>query len=141
MPAAIAGKTATVLADPDLPHTYTGHARRWIPTTALAWLAGLGVFLGFAVPLWQPRQSTALIIGIGVSGGLLMAATTALLTGAALRRLLDRTDPRRGQERQRRQGDDIAPTPAVPGRTALPDRNREQARNSALSATRPVGLD
>jgi hypothetical protein len=72
---------------------HVGHARRWILTTALAWLAGLGVFLGFAMPLWQPGQSTALIIGIGVAGGLLMAATTALLTGAALRRLLGCTDP------------------------------------------------
>ena len=72
---------------------HVGHARRWILTTALAWLAGLGVFLGFAMPLWQPGQPTALIIGIGLAGGLLMAATTALLTGAALRRLLGRTDP------------------------------------------------
>ena len=72
---------------------HVGHARRWIPTTALAWLAGLGVFLVFAMPLWQPGQPTALIIGIGVAGGLLMAATTALITGAALRRLLSRTDP------------------------------------------------
>ena len=71
---------------------HVGHARRWILTTALAWLAGLGVFLGFAMPLWQPGQSTALIIGIGVAGGLLMAGTTALFTGAALRRLLSRTD-------------------------------------------------
>ena len=69
------------------------HARRWILTTALAWLAGLAVFLGFAMPLWQPGQPAALIIGIGVAGGLLMAAVTTLLTGSALRRLLDRTDP------------------------------------------------
>jgi hypothetical protein len=72
---------------------HVGHARRWILTTALAWLAGLGMFLGFAMPLWQPGQPTALIIGIGLAGGLLMAATTALLTGVALRRLLGRTDP------------------------------------------------
>jgi hypothetical protein len=45
------------------------------------------------MPLWQPGQATALIIGVGVAGGLLMAATTALLTGVALRRLLGRTDP------------------------------------------------
>jgi hypothetical protein len=73
---------------------HVGHTRRWILTTALAWLAGLGVFLAFAMPLWQPGQPAALIIGIGVAGGLLMAATTALLTGAALRRLLGRADPR-----------------------------------------------
>jgi hypothetical protein len=46
------------------------------------------------MPLWQPGQPAALIISIGVAGGLLMAATTALLTGAALRRLLGRVDPR-----------------------------------------------
>ena len=72
---------------------HVDHAGRWILTTALAWLAGLAVFLGFAMPLWHTGQPTALIIGIGVAGGLLMATTTALLTGAALRRLLSRTDP------------------------------------------------
>jgi hypothetical protein len=60
----------------------------WIGTTALAWLIGLGVFLGFAMPLWQPGQPLALTIVIGVGGGLLMAATTSLITGGALRRLL-----------------------------------------------------
>jgi hypothetical protein len=45
--------------------------------------------------LWRPGQPPALIIGIGVAGGLLMAATTALLTGAALRRLLSRDDASR----------------------------------------------
>jgi hypothetical protein len=63
-------------------------ALRWIGTTALAWLVGLGVFLGFAMPLWQPGQPLALTIVIGVGGGLLMAATTSLITGVALRRLL-----------------------------------------------------
>jgi hypothetical protein len=63
-------------------------AHRWVGTTALAWLVGLGVFLGFAMPLWQPGQPVSLIIVIGIGGGLLMAATTALITGLALRRLL-----------------------------------------------------
>lgn len=66
------------------------HARRWIVTTALAWLAGLAVFLAFAMPLWQPGQPAALVLGIGAVGGLLMAATTAWCTGIALRRLLVR---------------------------------------------------
>jgi hypothetical protein len=70
-----------------LRHHVTG-ALGWIGTTALAWLGGLGVFLGFAMPLWQPGQPLALTIVIGVGGGLLMAATTSLLTGLALRRLL-----------------------------------------------------
>jgi hypothetical protein len=67
---------------------------RWITTTALAWTAGLGVFLGFATPLWQPGQSVPVTIAIGAAGGLLMAAVTAAITGDALRRLLD-TDRQR----------------------------------------------
>jgi hypothetical protein len=63
-------------------------AARWIATTALAWTAGLAVFLGFTMPLWHPGQSIAVTTAIGVAGGLLMAATTSALTGEALRRLL-----------------------------------------------------
>lgn len=63
-------------------------ALRWIGTTAVAWLVGLGVFLGFAMPLWQPGQPLVLTIVIGVGGGLLMAATSSLITGVTLRRLL-----------------------------------------------------
>jgi hypothetical protein len=48
----------------------------------------LGVFLGFAMPLWQPGQPLALVVAIGVVGGLLMAAATSVITGFALRRLL-----------------------------------------------------
>jgi hypothetical protein len=46
------------------------------------------VFLGFAMPLWHPGQPAPLVVAIGAAGGLLMAATTALITGLALRRLL-----------------------------------------------------
>lgn len=63
-------------------------AGRWIATTALAWLVGLAVFLGFSMPLWQPGQPLALVVGIGIVGGLLMAATTSLISGTALRWLL-----------------------------------------------------
>lgn len=63
---------------------------RWIATTALAWAAGLAVFLGFTMPLWHPGQSTVTIAAIGIAGGLLMAATTSAVTGEALRRLLAR---------------------------------------------------
>jgi hypothetical protein len=49
---------------------------------------GLGVFLGFAMPLWQPGQPLVLTIVIGVGGGLLMAATGSLITGVTLRRVL-----------------------------------------------------
>jgi len=60
---------------------------RWIFTTAGAWLLGLAVFLGVTMPLWQPGQNLALTVLIGVFGGLLMAATTSAVTGAALRHL------------------------------------------------------
>jgi hypothetical protein len=65
-------------------------ARRWIAVTAGAWLAGLTAFLAFATPLWRPGQPLALIIVVGLGGGLLMAATVAAVTGLALRALVPR---------------------------------------------------
>jgi len=67
---------------------HVAHAGHWIWVTALAWAVGLGVFLGFTMPLWQPGQPLPLIVAIGVGGGLLMAAATSLITGVTLRRLL-----------------------------------------------------
>ncbi|MFX0577858.1 hypothetical protein [Nocardia nepalensis] len=67
-------------------------AGRWIWATALAWLAGLLAFTAFTSPLWQPGQSTALVVLIGIVGGLLMAATMAAVTGYFLVRIL-RTNP------------------------------------------------
>jgi hypothetical protein len=67
------------------------HVRRagwWIAATAAAWTAGLAVFLGVATPLWQPDQPINLIVTISIAGGLLIAATTSAVTGAALWRLL-----------------------------------------------------
>jgi hypothetical protein len=61
------------------------HAWRWIVTTAAAWTVGLGMFLGLAVPLWQPGQPLPLIVTIGVLAGVLTAATTSAITGFALR--------------------------------------------------------
>jgi hypothetical protein len=78
----------------------------WIATTALAWLVGLGVFLAFATPLWQPGQPLALTIVVGLAGGLLMAATTSAITGVALASLL------RGQARREQRPDQA-------GRSAL----------------------
>lgn len=63
----------------------------WIVTTAAAWATGLGVFLAISTPLWQPGQPAALVVAIGVLGGVAMAATVAALTGAALLRLLARS--------------------------------------------------
>ena len=60
----------------------------WIAVTALAWAVGLGVFLAFAMPLWHPGQAPALVVAIGVGGGLLMAATTSAITGLGVRRLV-----------------------------------------------------
>ena len=73
-------------------------AGRWVVATAVAWLAGLAVFLGFVTPLWQPGQPLPVIVAIGVGGGLLMAVTMAAVTGMALRRLLPEgsTDPGTG---------------------------------------------
>ena len=63
-------------------------AWRWIPITAAAWAAGLGAFTAVAPPLWQPDQPVALVAAIGLLGGLVMAATVAAITGAALPHLL-----------------------------------------------------
>ncbi|WP_328325731.1 hypothetical protein OHA70_36285 [Kribbella sp. NBC_00382] len=65
-------------------------AQIWIIATAAAWLVGLGVFLGFAMPLWRPGQPQLLTVGIGLAGGLLMAATTSAITAIAIRRLVDK---------------------------------------------------
>ncbi|MEZ0077145.1 hypothetical protein [Planotetraspora sp. GP83] len=64
------------------------HAARWIATTAAAWAVGLGIFMGFTMPLWQPGQPLAVIVAIAVAGGLLMAEATSAITGYAVRRLL-----------------------------------------------------
>ncbi|GLY38223.1 hypothetical protein Amsp01_042470 [Amycolatopsis sp. NBRC 101858] len=66
---------------------HLAHSARWIGTTAAAWLLGLAAFLGVTMPLWQPGQSLGTTVLIGVLGGLLMAATTSAVTGAALARL------------------------------------------------------
>jgi hypothetical protein len=46
---------------------------------------GLVVFLGFTMPLWRPGQPA---VAVGLAGGLLMAATTPVVTGWALIGLL-----------------------------------------------------
>jgi hypothetical protein len=63
-------------------------AHLWIWVNALAWGAGLLVFTAVTTPLWQPGQAPELVALIGALGGLLMAATMAAVTGAALTRLV-----------------------------------------------------
>lgn len=62
----------------------------WVLTTALAWLAGLGVFLGVATPWWHEGQSALAAVLVGLVAAALMALTVAVVTGAALVRLLAR---------------------------------------------------
>lgn len=65
-------------------------AHLWIWANALAWGAGLLMFTAVTTPLWQPGQPPELIALVGALGGLLMAATMAAVTGAALTRLMRR---------------------------------------------------
>ncbi|WP_086664234.1 hypothetical protein [Lentzea kentuckyensis] len=65
-------------------------AHQWVWANALAWGVGLLVFAAVTTPLWQPGQPPGLIALIGALGGLLMAATMAAITGAALTRLMRR---------------------------------------------------
>jgi hypothetical protein len=59
----------------------------WILTTAGAWLAGLGVFMAVATPLWRPGQPVVVAVPVGVLAGVSMAGTVAVLTGFAAERL------------------------------------------------------
>lgn len=63
-------------------------AALWIPATAAAWLVGLGVFLGLAVPWWEPGQPTVLILVVGLVAALVMATAVAAITGWTLVRLI-----------------------------------------------------
>lgn len=67
-------------------------AYRWILITAAAWFVGMAVFLGFSTPLWQEGQPLGTTIGVGIIGGLLMAAVTTWVTGVGLVRLLAADD-------------------------------------------------
>ena len=64
----------------------------WIVTTAAAWIVGLSVFLAFATPLWHPGQPMVVTVLIGLVAGLLMAVSTSIVTGYAVRRLVDRQE-------------------------------------------------
>ncbi|QYF73913.1 hypothetical protein [Cryobacterium sp. PAMC25264] len=78
----------------------------WIAGSAAAWCAGLVAFFAVATPLWQPGQSAALVLAIGLLAAVLMALTMAVVSGVVLRALLRRAragaghrpDPRTGNE-------------------------------------------
>ncbi|HEX6248850.1 MAG TPA: DUF6544 family protein [Nocardioidaceae bacterium] len=67
---------------------HVARSRTWVPANAVAWAVGLGLMLLVSTPLWQEGQSSAVAIGVGVLGGLVMAVTVAVLTGVWLARLV-----------------------------------------------------
>ncbi|HEY2192302.1 MAG TPA: hypothetical protein VGH76_08375 [Actinomycetospora sp.] len=69
---------------------HVARAALWIPVTAVAWLVGLGAFLGLAMPWWNPGQPTTEVLAIGLVAAVVMAATVAAITGWAVVRLLAR---------------------------------------------------
>ena len=73
----------------------TPRAYAWIWWTALGWCAGLVTFTVVATPLWHEGQAPALIVLIGVAGGLAMAVVMAGVTGVGMVRLCARAaEPR-----------------------------------------------
>ena len=88
-------------------HRHVEDAGLWVAATAFAWALGLSVFGAVTSPLWQPGQSTALVVAIGVLGGLVMAFTMALTTGWAMRRLVTRTSRTPSPDRRERHHDPV----------------------------------
>jgi len=72
----------------------------WIAGSAAAWCVGLAVFFAVATPLWQPGQSAALVLAIGLLAAVLMALAMAVVSGVVLRALLRHA--RAGAGRRRR---------------------------------------
>jgi len=70
-----------------LPADAAPEARRWVAFTVLGWCAGLVVFALVSTPWWHEGQPTWQIVGIGLVGGVAMAATMASVTGLAVLRL------------------------------------------------------
>lgn len=66
---------------------HVARARTWVPANAVAWMLGLGLLFAVTTPLWQEGQSPALVVGIGILGGLVMALTVAVVTGLWLGRI------------------------------------------------------
>ncbi|WP_341997910.1 hypothetical protein MRBLWH7_004116 [Microbacterium sp. LWH7-1.2] len=73
----------------ELRHHLSG-AAWWIVGTAVAWLAGLGLFFVIAPPLWHEGQSVATAIAIGLLAATAMAIVMAAVTGITFGLLLSR---------------------------------------------------
>lgn len=67
---------------------HVARSRTWVPVNAVAWLLGLALMMGVAMPLWREGQSTGAVTAIGALASLLMALTVAVVTGWWLARLL-----------------------------------------------------
>lgn len=79
--------TAVGLAQWTVLRRHVARSRTWVPANALAWMLGLGLLFAVTAPLWQEGQGPALVVGIGVLGGLVMASTVAVVTGVWLGRI------------------------------------------------------
>lgn len=64
------------------------HAGHWVWITALGWAVGLSAFGAVTSPLWAHGQAGALVVAIGVLGGLVMATVMAAVTGLCLVKVL-----------------------------------------------------
>lgn len=109
--AVVAAGAVALLAMPVLQWAATGFRRGlagWIPVSAGAWAVGL-VWTLAPSPLIDERTPVPVLVGVYAVAGVLMAATVALLTGLAVRRLpgfrrpVEDAEPvRRVREAQRR---------------------------------------
>ncbi len=79
---------------------HVARAHRWVAITAVAWLAGLVVFMLIASPLWHEGQSVAPTVAVGVLAGFVMGATVAAVSGVGLLRLLRDSTNEEGDDGQ-----------------------------------------
>jgi hypothetical protein len=99
----------------------------WVPGTALAWLAGLTVFMSIASPLWHADQAVAAVVAIGILAGAAMAVTVAAVSGVVLVHLVPDADlgpagaPRERRPRTGRRSTRAA-RPSARGSARVPER-------------------
>ncbi|NEW43249.1 hypothetical protein GV794_05175 [Nocardia cyriacigeorgica] len=63
---------------------HLAEADGWIGASAAGWIAGLLACTIVTSPLWQPGQSRAVTLAIGLVGAMVMAAAMAAVTGSYL---------------------------------------------------------